>query len=72
MKAVPFIFSGDGGWSDWWRPPAKASIHPSQMGRIICCSCGLSHDVEFRVIDGAVWQRYRVNSRSTAAARRKR
>lgn len=53
----------DDGWSSWIRP-----IQPGY--RISCCDCGLVHDFEFRVTDGNVEFRARINERSTAQVRR--
>ena len=36
-----------------------------------CCSCGLVHQTDFRVLDGRFQFRATVDNRATAAARRK-
>lgn len=38
--------------------------------RIMCCDCGLVHNLDFRVVDGQVKARAWVNKRSTGAVRR--
>jgi len=71
VKVLTYEFSGDGGWSKWDRPRHSShGLRHFQHKRIICCDCGLAHDFEYVVIDGAVHYRLRVNNRSTAAARR--
>lgn len=41
-----------------------------QNTRMICCDCGLSHDVQFRAYGVTVEFRVKRNNRSTAAVRR--
>lgn len=51
-------------WEDEW-------VSPKHRGyRHQCCDCGLVHDMDFRVVDGAVQYRVHVNKRSTAQVRR--
>lgn len=53
------------GWSRW--------VYPVMEGyKMVCCDCGLVHDMEFRVTDNynRVEFRARRNERSTAAVRR--
>lgn len=65
MPKVPVIEEYDGGWSDW--------IYPTKKFREICCSCGLSHDVEYKITDdGWIAFRLKQNDRATAAVRRRR
>lgn len=54
------------GWTPWINPSV-----PMQH-KIACCDCGLIHDLEFRVENGAVQFRARRNERATAQRRRKR
>ena len=53
------------GWTIWINP-AVPMEH-----KIVCCDCGLIHDIEFRVVENAVQFRARRNERATAARRRK-
>lgn len=39
--------------------------------RLICCDCGLAHDMDLKRIKGKLYARWRRNERSTAAVRRK-
>ncbi len=44
---------------------------PNVTERVICCDCGLAHDIEYRIVDKTqlgitVWR----NNRSTAQRRR--
>jgi hypothetical protein len=54
--------AGEGGWSEW--------VHPLPGYRLICCDCGLSHEMEFRVVANEVIFRARRHERSTAQVRR--
>ena len=46
-------------------------VTPKHRGyRHQCCGCGLVHDMDFRVVDGGVQYRVRVNARATAAVKR--
>jgi hypothetical protein len=38
--------------------------------REMCCDCHLVHDIDYRVKDGTLMFKARVNKRATAAARR--
>ncbi len=38
--------------------------------RLACCDCGLTHDVQFRIVRGSVQFRASRNNRATSAARR--
>lgn len=54
---------GPDGWSEWTAPLPGY--------RMICCDCGLSHELEFKVINGSyVVFRGRRHNRSTAQVRR--
>ena len=46
----------------WYRLTAKE--------RIVCCDCGLAHDVTLKRIDGKLYARWRRNDRSSAATRK--
>lgn len=53
------------GWSDW--------VHPVQKGyRLACCTCGLTHEVDYRIEDGHVEYRMRIDRRATANAKRRK
>ena len=52
-----------------WVEPLKDGM---AAFRIICCDCGLAHDIEFRVKDGKLVMCRHENRRATAATRRKR
>jgi hypothetical protein len=39
--------------------------------RVICCDCGLSHDIETKRVKGRLYMRWKRNERSTAAVRRR-
>lgn len=65
MAKIPQIeIDPETGWSEW--------INISKKLRTICCDCGLAHDDQYKIIDGELWLRTRVNKKSTAAVRRKR
>lgn len=63
-KGVTHIQEGDNGWSDWWESGWRF--------RTMCCECSLCHDDEYRIVDGKLKWRTRVNKRATSAARRKK
>lgn len=46
-------------------------VRPSKKYKLLCCDCGLSHDMEFRIRKGQIEFRATRNNRSTAAARRR-
>ena len=54
--------AGIDGWSEW--------VHPAPGYRMICCDCGLSHEMEFRIVEGEIVFRARRHARSTAQVRR--
>jgi len=54
--------AGKDGWSAW--------VNPAPGYRMICCDCGLAHEMEFRVVQGEVIFRARRHERSTAQIRR--
>ena len=40
---------GPRGWTRW--------IYPQMKGyRLICCDCGLAHEVEFKAVQGSLWK----------------
>lgn len=57
MPRVPIMVEGE------WEPIQR-------KWRQICCSCGLTHDWEFRVVNNRIEGRITINDRATAAARR--
>lgn len=62
--AYPILHEqADTGWSDWVAPYKN-------NWRLICCDCGLVHDLEFRVKSGESQFRIRRNNRSTGQIRR--
>jgi hypothetical protein len=40
--------------------------------KLVCCDCGLVHDVEFGIVNGHVEVKFKRNNRSTAAMKRKK
>ena len=42
-KKIPTIVENADGWSDWIAPK------PGPY-RMVCCDCGLAHDLEFKVV----------------------
>jgi len=62
MKASQLV-SGE----EWTEPlrRGKATV------RVLCCDCGLAHDIEFEVKDGKLIMRWHENRKSTSATRRK-
>ena len=60
------------------KPPVKWEqlvdgqwIRPIRRGFLEqCCSCGLCHKVDYRIVDGHIEFRARTDARATAAARR--
>jgi hypothetical protein len=65
MPRVRQEYANEDGWSDW--------IHPLPGYRMLCCDCGLSHNLELKLhTDGKVYMRMKRNARSTAQARRAR
>lgn len=53
----------EGDWSTW--------VHPLPGYRMICCDCGLSHEMQFDVVESdRVIFRARRHARSTAQVRR--
>lgn len=55
-------------WEDgeWEHMPLK------HKHRIMCCDCGLVHEVTVKVVDGKIMMRMKRNDKATAAARRKK
>lgn len=48
-------------WEEW----------PKEV-RLACCDCDYVHDIQFKIKDGKLWVRLKVNAKATAAKRRKR
>jgi hypothetical protein len=67
MKYKPEV-EGRGGWSTW--------IAPEKKYRLMCCDCGLVHDMQFAHGLNSVSKREQIifrvrrNARATAAVRR--
>lgn len=54
------------------RPKPNEWIQPiSENYRMMCCDCGLVHELDFRIHKKRVQFRARRNNRSTAQARRR-
>jgi hypothetical protein len=51
---------------DEWITPVRKNF------KMICCSCGLVHDADFRIHNKKIQFKIRRNNYSTALARRKR
>jgi hypothetical protein len=49
---------------EWFEPPQRNFAHQ-------CCGCALTHMTDYRVVDGKVQFRVRIDNRKTAASRRK-
>lgn len=45
MPHIKQYYEGDDGWSDWAQPEMD------QDYRLVCCDCGLAHDMQFRVME---------------------
>lgn len=55
------------------KPIANEWVQPVRRGyRMMCCDCGLVHELDFRVMKRRIQFRVRRNNRATAAARRQR
>lgn len=64
MSKVKIEYGDENGWSRW--------VTPIQGYRFVCCDCGLSHEMEFRIDSmGHFNFRARRHQRSTAQLRRK-
>ncbi len=50
---------------DWFEPSDQRRYYDQ------CCDCGLTHELNFKVVDGKVLFRTRLRPRETAAARRR-
>lgn len=48
---------------DWFTPKPKGF-------RLQCCSCGLVHAIDFRIVAGKVQMRLKRHERATSASRR--
>lgn len=43
-RRIKTEYEGEGGWTRW--------VHPVMKGyRMVCCDCGLAHDLEFEVLE---------------------
>lgn len=62
LRIPPIEIDPDTGWSGWQ--------HTGFKFRTICCDCGLAHDDQYKIVDGELQWRTRVNKRATATARR--
>lgn len=52
---------------------ANEWVQPVRKGyRMMCCDCGLVHELDFRIWKGHIQLRARRNNRATAARRRRR
>lgn len=58
---------GDDGWTEWVQPVASPDHY-----RMACCTCGLVHNLEFRVVDGRAQFRASLNNRATGQMRRRK
>lgn len=46
-------------------------IRPCMKGyNLACCDCGLTHKIDFKIVDGRVWFRVYRNNRATGQIRR--
>jgi hypothetical protein len=63
-KIPPIEVDPKTGWSDWQSTGFKF--------RTMCCECSLTHDDEYRIVEGKLLWRTRVNKIATANARRKK
>lgn len=45
MPRFKQITTDESGWSDWISP------HPKQPYKMVCCDCGLVHDLEFKAVE---------------------
>lgn len=53
------------------RPQDNEWVQPIRRGyKMMCCDCGLVHEIDFRIVRGHIQFRARRNTRSTAVARR--
>lgn len=53
--------------ADGWIDFVEITNNKARLG---CCDCGLTHDFEFKVIDGKLNFRTKTNHRSTAQRRK--
>ncbi len=62
MKYPQYI-AKKGKWCKWVQPIRKGY-------KMACCTCGLVHDMEFRLYRGSIQFRARANNRATGQLRR--
>jgi hypothetical protein len=62
MARIRQEYANEDGWSDW--------IHPLPGYRMVCCDCGLSHNMQVKTHGGKIYFRMSRNERSTAQVRR--
>lgn len=62
MKYKKYSVTIDG-WTEWVQPKME-------LYKMMCCDCGLVHDMQFRIEGRKVQFRVRRNNRSTALSRR--
>lgn len=53
----------ENGWTDWVQPNME-------MYKMMCCDCGLVHNMKFRIEGNKVQFKVSRNNRATAASRR--
>lgn len=63
MPKVPPLEVDETGWTEWQDYGWKF--------RTMCCDCGYSHDEEYKMVDGRLLWRVKVNPIATTNARRK-
>lgn len=61
MARIEYAPKGEDGWTVWMRPEERKHT-------MVCCDCGLAHDLEFRIKRSEF--RMRRNERSTGQVRR--
>jgi len=49
---------------EWFRPTKRGHINQ-------CCGCALTHVIDYRIVDGQIQFRVKIDNRKTAASRRK-
>jgi hypothetical protein len=62
MARIKKETANEDGWTDW--------IHTLPGYRMVCCDCGLSHNMEMEIYEGKPYFRMSRNERSTAQVRR--
>jgi len=65
MTKILRVTENEDGWSDWFYPICEP------VYRMVCCDCGLSHNMQFKIMEkNRIAFRARRNTRSTSAIRR--